>query len=386
MNAVKCMAGSRAGQSHLRGLQKPARRLSLSALAFAALVAACRHDTPDTRQADVVLPGDSVVIQEPDSLALGRRTPLLLRAADGRMVLAEFPGKAVYAYAADGSFLGMFGRPGEGPGELRLLTGMGLLPGDSLLAVVDFLRSRLIIYRMDDRTLVRELPLTESLMPVVGWADAGEVAILPMSISPTPFNALNTTTGEIQPWGKVPERWPEINRASGYARPVAVPVGERVLTALPFDPMVEWRDRHGSVLTTEPLPRLHRRGEPPDAVKRIRDWQDREEKTLQGFASGLLAGHRFSGDRVGLLHADLDAVQDDSDVGSAITSSALYLTILPSGTTRGCTDLRLPIAFTEYSWPTFTGDTIWFLDRTPAADGSAKTMVRGLVVRGSNCD
>lgn len=350
------------------------------------LLTSCDSATPDTRPTELVVPGDSVLIQEPDSLALGRRTPLLLRAADGRMVLAEFPAKAVYAYAPDGRYLGAFGRVGEGPGEYRMVTGMALLPGDSLLAVADLSRPRLIIYRMDDRTFVNEITLREPPMPVTGWAEVGERMILPMALSPTPFHAWHRTTGVVDAWGETPSTWPETSGASGYARTVVVPVGERVLTALPFDSVAQWRDQNGRVVATELLPRRLRRGEPKDAVARIKEWQRQNEEQFHTIASMLLAGHRFSGNRVGVLHADLDGVRDKSEVGFSITGSALYLTMLGSGDTEHCTDARIPVPFDEYTWPAFTGDTIWFIDRSTTSAGSARTMVRGMVVRGGTCN
>lgn len=349
------------------------------------LLTGCDRGNPNPPRADLVVPGDSILIQEPDSLALGRRTPLLLRAADGRMVLAEFPAKAVYAYAADGRFLGQFGRLGEGPGEYRMVTGMALLPGDSLLAVADLVRPRLILYRMDDRTFVNEIALGGPPIPVTGWANVDELTILPMSLSPTPFYVWNRTTGVVDAWGEAPSTWPETSGTAGYARMVVVPVGERVLTALPFDSVVQWRDHSGRVLETAPVPHRHRRGEPRDAANRIKEWQERKEEQLQTIASMLLAGHRFSDNSVGLLHADLDGIRDKSEVGSSLTASALYLTILGSSRADMCTDARIPVPFDEFTWPAFTGDTIWFLVRTPTADGLARTVVRGMVVAVGSC-
>ena len=58
-----------------------------------------------------------------------------LRLPDGRIVIANAGTEEIRIYGPDGSFLNVFGGDGEGPGEFQDLSLVGILPGDTLVAV-----------------------------------------------------------------------------------------------------------------------------------------------------------------------------------------------------------------------------------------------------------
>jgi hypothetical protein len=58
-----------------------------------------------------------------------------MRLPDGRIAIANAGTEEIRIYGPDGSFLNVFGGDGEGPGEFQGLSLVGILPGDTLVAV-----------------------------------------------------------------------------------------------------------------------------------------------------------------------------------------------------------------------------------------------------------
>lgn len=58
-----------------------------------------------------------------------------MRLPDGRIAMANAGTEEIRIYGPDGSFLNVFGGDGEGPGEFQGLSLVGMLPGDTLVAV-----------------------------------------------------------------------------------------------------------------------------------------------------------------------------------------------------------------------------------------------------------
>jgi hypothetical protein len=73
------------------------------------------------------------------------------RLGDGRIVLGNGGTQELRFYGADGTYLGAAGGSGEGPGEMRSLYRVFLLPGDSLLVVDSRLR-RLTVFTGQGQT------------------------------------------------------------------------------------------------------------------------------------------------------------------------------------------------------------------------------------------
>ncbi len=58
-----------------------------------------------------------------------------MRLPDGRIAIANAGTEEIRIYGPDGSFLDVFGGDGEGPGEFQGLSLLGILPGDTLVAM-----------------------------------------------------------------------------------------------------------------------------------------------------------------------------------------------------------------------------------------------------------
>ncbi len=318
---------------------------------------------------------DSIVLQEPDSVALGTRTPVLLRTRDGAMFTFEFPGRRVSAYAPDGRYLGELARSGDGPGALRMVGGGAVMPGDSAVVVFDAARLRVLSFGASDLTLRRETSLAEPFLAPNSGAMLGDDVLLAPFVSPTAFARLDGVSGVIQPWGETPKDWSARNLAA-FSRAVAVPVGERVFTLLPLDSIALWRDKAGAVLDSIRVPARARRPVTADVRERLERMV--QSDSFEQVASWSLASTRLSGDRPAVLFLDLDAAALEGGMRFDVRWHQFYVTVLGNSPATTCVDIPVNVPFGEMSWPTFTGDTLWVLDRTPADDGTPRTMVRGL--------
>lgn len=320
---------------------------------------------------------DSIVLQEPDSVALGTRAPVLLRTRDGAMFTFEFPGRRVSAYAPDGRYLGELARSGDGPGELRMIFGSVLLGGDSILAVIDGGRSRILTFNSTDRRFLRESVVDDPLMPVNHGTMIGERIVMPRLVGLTPLAAIDRRTGGVTAWGEVPANW-RTRGEPGFARAVVVPVGERVFTMLPLDSIAHWRDASGAILDSIVVPVRARR--PLLAETKARHDAMERTQVFDQVTSWTVGGTLLSGVRPAVLFLDIDA--DASDYGQRfdVRWHQFYVTVLGNSPATTCVDIPVNVPFGEMSWPTFTGDTLWVLDRTPADDGTPRTMVRGIKI------
>lgn len=94
------------------------------------------------------------------------------RLGDGRLAVADAGSSELRVFDAQGSLTAAFGRAGEGPGEMRALSRVFLLPGDSLLVSDSQLR-RLTVFSADG-VLQRTAPLAagdNAASPVALLAD-----------------------------------------------------------------------------------------------------------------------------------------------------------------------------------------------------------------------
>lgn len=135
----------------LRGLKPfpPAEGLGSAPLAFLMcsqfLVLGCGPDEASGRR-DVARDGwgrlrivvvDSILIEEHDSLYIGHPASLALDPGDGSFYVADGYAMRGYRFARSGKPLMIYGRPGDGPGEIRD-TRSAFPVNDSVVAVDDF--------------------------------------------------------------------------------------------------------------------------------------------------------------------------------------------------------------------------------------------------------
>ena len=109
-----------------------------------------------------------------------------VRFSDGTVAVGDAGDQVIRVFGPDGTWLRNIGRRGGGPGEFQGLSGLYLLPGDTL-ATYDFQHRRLSLF-LPDGTLVRETTLqpgeTSFLQPGGRFADGGLAMLIGRSFGP----------------------------------------------------------------------------------------------------------------------------------------------------------------------------------------------------------
>ncbi len=119
-------------------------------LAFAA--AACRSASSDNRRVATLAVIDSVELVATDSAYVARPGGLAIT-RDGQMLVADNGQKTVCRFNSTGQLLDRFGKPGDGPGELRSASDL-VVVGDSLVAVNNVGRRQIDLFSLATGTFV----------------------------------------------------------------------------------------------------------------------------------------------------------------------------------------------------------------------------------------
>lgn len=103
----------------------------------------------EERDADAVRLVDDLVLggDDTDMEALFYRPVDIVAAANGRMFVADSGDRRVLMFAADGTYLGSFGREGQGPGEFSSIVSMAIA-GDRIV-IKDNRNNRLSVWTVD---------------------------------------------------------------------------------------------------------------------------------------------------------------------------------------------------------------------------------------------
>ena len=152
-----------------------------------ATLVGCGHSGGWEPTADAKVPGptfrvtDSVSLGTPDSAAIGQFAPWFARSGRADILVADASARHILKFTPTGSLSAIIGRGGDGPGELEAPNQVIALPGDSLLAVGDPNRQRLIIFGMDGNYR-REIVLpTAWISEQVSWR--GDTAVFGLNFS-----------------------------------------------------------------------------------------------------------------------------------------------------------------------------------------------------------
>lgn len=354
-------------------------RLARVALATA-LAAACARGAGTHEPAGLRLVlTDAVVLQEPDSVALGRFA-YATREPGGAILLGD-PGQGrLLRYARDGRLVSVIGRKGGAPGEFEAAGLARRVAGDSLIAVVD--PGRMYLSLLDARTgeFVRgqAVPFQD-----VGqtWTVRGDTVVFGLQPSTALVGVWNWRTGAVHELGRLP---PEVAGAGifyfQYGRVEAVPHGDGYLVQVPTVPGLQLLDRDGRPIGSVPLPALHRRGTPDDLLERHRQATPGPAPFLGSVAVAL--DHLPSGN-IAVVSADLDVVREQPrEYGNV----RLFLSVVSADLEHACVDAEVPFEGDALDpWPSFADGRLIVTTRRLAGDDTVRTVVRTYVVRDGDC-
>lgn len=337
-----------------------------------------RHLPLSTRGPAVTLI-DSVVIAEPDSLPLGEYTSYTARSSRGDLFVADMSLRKVLHFDASGRLVGALGRDGDGPGELRGPTSIGLLPGDSLVAVMDAIRSRIVIFGVEDAAMRREVSSPRLQFVGQRWTLRGDTLIFGLTTGKTAIGKWWWRGDSIVTTGRTPERTTHAGISYGETSAFASDSGYAVL--FPTQPGLFLLNREAKPTGFVRIPVVRRRGEPGDLMERRKKIAKQQRGALVG--SMALGLHRLPSGQWLLIHGDADV----SRVGqkSRGVNVRYYATLLSADFQQACIDGKLPLVTDVFSRPMFAADTLFMFTRSVGTAGIQDALL-AMLVSTAGCD
>lgn len=351
------------------------------------LAAACGRGAPITPgSGPTATLTDSIVIQDIDTFPRGPQANAAVRSALGDLYIQVTD--RVLHFDRDGKFVMAFGTSGEGPGELSRATGMHLLPGDSLLAVVSTSRRHLVIFRTADGSVARDVLAGDPFAATMGWAIRGDTAYIPTQFSRRPFRRWLLSTDSVTQWGDAPAAM-GADMEMAYMQGgmlSAAPYGDGLLALVPGDSMLTVFGAGGQLVRRVLLPARRRRTVPADINAQLRALIRQRPPDFKLLSPFVLGIHRLSGGSYLIVHFDAVSTYHDDPVRFEFTDPHYWVSLLSADLSRACVDGELPVPPSDVSQPIFTGETLSLLVRGFAAGGTPTAVLRNYRINAAGCD
>lgn len=308
-----------------------------------------------------VVPVDSVLLPDSDTLYVGNPHLISLDPHDGTIYIPDDASRTVYRFDRDGDLVRRYGRPGGGPGELRS-TGLTFVLDDSTLVVEDFRGRRLNLF---DRRTGEYRHAWEGTFPAyLGFpppVERGDGLWFPVYDEAGHRALMRWEPGsqEHALKGAMPEEYHEA-RGTGYAPgfhlgPLAA-VGDTLVRG-----WLAYNDLHlyggdGQVVDTLSLPVARRRGVPDDVIERYRTGEWREAN------SELTGLHTLPQGGLAFVHHDVEVLSRDGPPPPE-TTARVWVGATSSDLTEACVDTEVPVSMDSAPMNSFRGDTLFVFDR-----------------------
>ena len=369
--------------------RRPPSKLAWVFAAIAAIVApiAC-ESSPDDRARSATISGDSVIMSEPEGDGL--YIPLRSQARLGDGSLLADVGNAVDIFDPSGRFALRVGRSGSGPGEFQRISTIIHLPGDSLFAVVDGRRARILLFHALSGDLRREILITP-FFPGQQWRWYGDTVVMPTKLSPKPFVSWVPASDSLWAWGETPGIYSRsISAYSQGGEPSLARRNDGWLAVFPADGRLYYLEADGALKSAYELPVHRRRGVPAnlaDSVDAIF-----ASGVFRYAASLVFAIWELSNGDYAIVHADTDPdVRLESVPGSGGSANVTFLntrywvTFVAHDLTRACPDEPVPFQPENLLVPFFAADSVFFLDRRAASDTTAEAVLHRFRMESASC-
>jgi len=373
-------------------------RLTYRLASAVVVLAACREtrdvalkDSPALTQAPpsdspTLVPVDSVVLAESDSLTLGLPSSLVV--TGGREFYVSDVGLSqVVHFGRDGRPLGRVGRKGSGPGEYKAPTWLTLL-GDSILLVKNEARLRVMAFATDSGRFLWErlFPGQTSSMHVdgsrmyVGLVDLprrGSIGVMATG----PGSSAPSDLGAIRVIGPLPELFARVPQAASVFGTVeVVAFGDTVASAYEVSNHVYLTRVDGSrgvILDSIDVPRIARRGARIDLFHQVTNDQ----------ASAMAAVYKSSipFELARLSSGMLAYITFDPVIENQRITGTLFLSVIDPVRRRVCADALVPGQTDPPARAAFRGDTLFILSQEVVSQDQSRSIVRGYRVDVSRC-
>jgi hypothetical protein len=322
---------------------------------------------------------DSVSLDEPDSLPMGTSF-FLAKGPDRDTYLNDIVRSRILRFDARGRLVTTIGKPGSGPGELKV-PGVIHLIDDSILAVNDVAQRTTSLFDAKTGVFLRgvRFPIQD-----IGqtWTTLGDTIVFAAHLSPSTVAKWVWRSDLVLLSGRTPNRLMrafEIYVRYGRSEVIATEHGYLVL--LPTEPGIHLLDTAANPVGFVTLPVARRRGGGEDLIERERR-RKRGRRDFQPLGSGVSAFHRLASGEVVVVYLDVDQLNDTPIFGNFRS----YLTLLSADLSRACVDAQVPLATDVLPLPTFRGDTLYLLSRVVTPNDRVQTSVVGYRISTERCD
>jgi len=342
-----------------------------------------------------LVPMDSVLLAETDTLYIGHPFGVVVDPFDGSLHIPDSFSRRIYRFARDGSLLQTYGRPGRGPGELNSAFHLAVVD-DSTLAVPSLNPPALYLYDRRSGELARSIPIP-SVLAALGQAAIDGDAVW------FPARALGQNSAFLIWWrntdspriiGALPEEYTRSIEARGIFHQTR---GGGVLAFAEGSVLRGWEglnalerfDLSGRRIERIDIPRVRRRGVPEYA----QDWIDQGRRgPLRSYAemeelhSWTLQMARLESGLFGLVHHDFRVLEDRGPSRATIFGADVYVSVLSADLDSACVDALVPTSRDLQAYTSFRGDTLFVLDRRVVDDRRVESRVLIFGLDTTGCD
>ena len=329
---------------------------------------------------------DSLPVQEPDSLPIGRFVQLAT-APDGGVYLSDHAAGRVLEFDGSGQLRRVLGKKGKGPGEFEGAGMPVIRRRDNSLLVMDPILRRLSAFDPRTGVFLRSMPTPFQDVGQI-WTEAPDGSLVFALVASTNMvGQLARNQDAFVALGGLP---PHVSSTDFvflmYGRPEVVPDEAGFLAQFPTFPGIQILDSAGRFAGMVDLPTRLRRGTPPDLV----------EQHMQAFAAngpfqyrGSLAGsfQRLSDGSLAVLNVDLDLPpKKRGKPPPDPTNARYYVSVLSADHQRACVDGVLPFSSDAVMpSPSFAGDTLLALSRMVVGETELRTVLYRYLIDTTGC-
>jgi hypothetical protein len=327
---------------------------------------------------------DSIPLEESDTGGIGGYSAFFARATTGELFVNDQTQRRIFRFDRGGRTSGRIGGPGSGPGEFDVPGVVQVLPGDSLLAVVDISRRALQLFALPSGRYLRQVTLPAQ--DVGGnWEVQGGMVRFALHMSPAVVGSWRMTDDSAHGSGATPTalmQAPFAEMAHGRSDLVTTDSGPALL--LPTEPGLLLLDAHDAVRGLVRIPVARRRGEPADLFERMAK-MGRDPGGFIPFASSADGVHRLSDGAILVAHLDMDRASGTA-MSRGYGGFRLYLSVIAPDLASACVDGEVTIPTDVPPVPRFSGDTVYFLARVTGADDEVRSVLYALRVDRAGCE
>ena len=336
-----------------------------------------------------LIPIDSILLLEPDTLYIGNPYTPVIDPLDGSFHIPDIFSGRVLRFGRDGRLMLAYGRPGEGPGEFRGGLGVPILLDDSTVAVQTTMSRRVNIFDRDtgETRRVVPFPALAGITPAV--VIGGDVWMTDFELRRrTSLTRWRSATDEFESFGTLPaeylasaesDNW--TYAATLHLSSLAHSQGRFVQGWSGMDEMFVLNMR-GDVVDTADVPVVRRQGVPADLRERI-DIERIGFRAILENSSRLRQLAARPGGGFLFTHHDQRALKMEP---MPVLTARVWVGILSPDLDRACVDAPVPRDFEIRPMEAFRGDTLFVLDRRINDGERLQTWILMYLVSEEPCD